>query len=162
MSKRIVLPVVAGLLTALALYGVAEARHGQLVARMDGAQEIDPNSGEPGAGDPDGAGTAKIRLFPDSDQVCFRLNWSNIGAPTASHIHEAPQGSNGGVVVGLFQSESPLPASISGVTGCASGVDDGLSDRIRNDPASFYVNIHNEEYPGGAIRGQLRHAPRRR
>jgi hypothetical protein len=23
------------------------------------------------------------------------------------------------------------------------------------DPASFYVNVHNGDFPGGAVRGQL-------
>jgi len=31
----------------------------------------------------------------------------------------------------------------------------GIVQRILNDPASFYVNVHNIEFPMGAIRGQL-------
>jgi hypothetical protein len=161
MSKRIGLLTTAFVVVAgLGLYGVAQAKQNTLVTKMSGAQEVDPNSGEPGAGDPDGAGTAKIKLFSDTDQVCFNLHWSNIGAPTMSHIHEAAKGANGGVVVTLFSSQNPLPDTITGVNGCASGVDDTLSERIRKSPSDFYVNIHNSEYPGGAIRGQLRYPPR--
>ncbi|HYI45358.1 MAG TPA: CHRD domain-containing protein [Actinomycetota bacterium] len=162
MGRRIGVVTAAVVVGALALYGVAQARHGALQTRMNGAQEVNAETGEPGAGDPDGTGSAKIRLHPEADQICFKLTWSNIGSPHAAHIHEAAAGSNGGVVVGLFTGETPLPSTISGVNGCASGVDDGLSDRIRNNPAGFYVNVHNEEYPGGAIRGQLKHTPKRR
>ena len=126
---------------------------------MSGAEEVS-SEGNPGAGDEDGTGKARIALFPDRDEVCFRLSWRNIAAPTASHIHEAEKGSNGGVVVTLFAQESPLPETIRGVQGCASGVDDEVSNRIRNNPAQFYVNVHNSDFPGGAIRGQLKH-PRR-
>ncbi|HWL64391.1 MAG TPA: CHRD domain-containing protein [Actinomycetota bacterium] len=163
MSKRVIVLATLTALIGLGLFGVASARHGVLITDMDGTQEINSETGEGGAGDADGAGKAKIRLLPDSDQVCFRVSWSNIGAPTASHIHEADRGSNGGVVVTLFSGgDTPLPESISAVNGCAGEVSDELSDRIRNNPKSFYVNVHNPEFPGGAIRGQLRHAPRRR
>lgn len=162
MRKRIGAILTVGAVCALALYGVAQARHGHLRTALDGAQEINAETGEPGAGDPDGSGSAKIRLLPNADQVCFNLKWSNIASPTAAHIHEAAKGSNGGVVVGLFAGDAPLPSTISGVNGCASGVDDALSDEIRNNPAGFYVNIHNSDYPGGAIRGQLKHTPRKR
>jgi hypothetical protein len=35
------------------------------------------------------------------------------------------------------------------------GVDSALARRIANNPQRFYVNIHNEKFPDGAIRGQL-------
>ena len=161
MPKRMLVAGALSLIAVLGIYGIATARHGGLQTRMDGSQEVNPETGEPGAGDADGTGSAKIRLLPDSDQVCFKLTWSNIGAPTASHIHEAARGSSGEVVVGLFASEATLPATISGVNGCVSDVDDALSERIRSNPADFYVNVHNEEFPGGAIRGQLKYAKRR-
>ncbi len=161
MSKRVLILATVGVIAALAFYGVASARHGVLVAKnMTGEQEIS-SEGEPGAGDEDGRGSARIRLKPEEDRVCFRLRWTNIAAPTASHIHEGPRGSNGPIVVGLFMSDNPLPDTISSVGGCASDVDDELSDRIRSNPRAFYVNIHNQDFPGGAIRNQLRH-PRRR
>jgi hypothetical protein len=31
----------------------------------------------------------------------------------------------------------------------------GIVQRILNNPDSFYVNVHNPEYPAGAVRGQL-------
>jgi hypothetical protein len=162
MRKRIGVMIAVGAVCALALYGVAQARHGALQTRMNGAQEINAETGEPGAGDPDGTGSAKIQLHPEADQVCFKLTWSNIGSPHAAHIHEAEAGSNGGVVVPLFVGDTPLPSTISGVNGCTGDVDDALSERIRSNPAGFYVNLHNEEYPGGAIRGQLKHTPKKR
>ena len=156
MIKRSLAVIAAGLLVVMAMYGIAAARHGVLVTQMDGTQEVNAE-GQP-AGDTDGAGFAKIRLNPDSDQVCFRVRWTNIGTPTAAHIHRAERGSNGDVVVPLFTTK--VPDTLSGVIGCASGVDDALSEELRDNPKGFYVNVHNEEFPSGAIRGQLRHAPR--
>jgi hypothetical protein len=34
-------------------------------------------------------------------------------------------------------------------------VGDQTVAEILADPGSYYVNVHNAEYPGGAIRGQL-------
>lgn len=40
------------------------------------------------------------------------------------------------------------------VEGCVEAAAD-LLERIVADPESFYVNLHNAEFPAGAIRGQL-------
>jgi hypothetical protein len=50
----------------------------------------------------------------------------------------------------------PLPDSISAVAGCKGDVAASLTSDIRRHPADYYVNVHNAEFPGGAIRGQLR------
>jgi hypothetical protein len=48
--------------------------------------------------------------------------------------------------------ESPASGSASG---CVQGVDAGVISDILANPAGFYVNVHNPDFPGGAIRGQL-------
>jgi hypothetical protein len=67
-----------------------------------------------------------------------------------AHIHQAPKGVNGPIVV-------PLIAPIGGSSaGCAT-VDPLLGQAIADEPRGFYVNVHTTMFPGGAIRGQLKH-----
>jgi hypothetical protein len=134
-------------LTALVAPGAAASggRATLLAASLTGAQEV------PVPGDPDGSGRALVRL--SGDQACFLLKWSRIGAPFASHIHVGRRGVPGGVVVLFFQGQ--LPDTLNAVAGCAPA-DPAVVDAIAADPRGYYVNIHNADFPGGAIRGQLR------
>ena len=120
---------------------------------LSGANEIGPD-GRPGAGDPDGRGSATA-LFDDG-QLCFGLTVRNIGEPVGAHIHRGRRGENGPVVV-------PLTAPSTGDPGASSGcvaVEPTLAREIRRHPRRFYFNVHTREYPGGAVRGQV--AVRRR
>ena len=120
-----------------------------LAASLKGANEV------PGPGDPDGRGRAFVRLA--GDRACFVLQWSGIGAPTASHIHQGAAGVAGPVVVPFFQpgtNAASLPGTLSAVAGCVD-VDADLAARIAANPSDWYVNIHTTEFPAGAIRGQL-------
>jgi hypothetical protein len=114
----------------------------QLSATLSGAEEV------PGPGDPDGSGTALITLNQGQGLVCWELTATGILTPTAAHIHEGVFGVAGPVVVTL---SPPVGGSSSG---CAS-VDSALIQSIRQNPAMYYVNVHNADYPSGAIRGQL-------
>jgi len=111
---------------------------------MTGAEEA------PGPGDPDGSGMANITINLNKRQVCFALMVSDIGPATAAHIHIAPPGEPGPVVVPL----NPPPTDGSS-TGCTNNVDRRLLRNIIQHPERYYVNVHNEEFPGGAVRGQL-------
>jgi hypothetical protein len=111
---------------------------------MTGAAEV------PGPGDPDGSGTATIILNSGTNEVCWEITVSGITLPaTAAHIHVAPVGVAGPVVVAL----SP-PDATGFSSGCRSA-DSALIKTIRKNPELYYVNVHTSDYPGGAIRGQL-------
>jgi len=134
----------AGLLSALALSVVAVADDGgrPLATTLTGAAEV------PGPGDPDGSGTATIRLNVGQGEVCFELAVSGIAPATASHIHVAPAGVPGPVVV-------PLAPPTSGTSSGCVAADPDLIKNIVKNPQDYYVNVHNAEFPGGALRGQL-------
>ena len=77
------------------------------------------------------------------------LTVESISAVTASHIHVGAEGESGDVVV---------PLDVDGFEGSSDGCVDASDadlDAIIADPAGYYVNIHTEDFPAGAIRGQL-------
>jgi hypothetical protein len=109
---------------------------------MTGADEA------PGPADPDGSGTAHFTLNEGQEEICFELAVSNIAPATAAHIHQAPAGVPGPVVV-------PLTAPTNGTSSGCVDVDPELIKAIRQNPEEYYVNVHNAEFPPGAVRGQL-------
>jgi glucose/arabinose dehydrogenase len=104
----------------------------------------------PGPSDPDGSGMANITVNLFKRQVCFALMVEDIAPATAAHIHIAPPGEPGPVVVPL----NPPPTDGSS-RGCANNVDAQLLRNILRHPEQYYVNVHNADFPAGAVRGQL-------
>lgn len=131
-------------LSSFALATPAMAANGgrPLTTELTGEVEV------PRAGDPDGEGIAKLRVNPGQGRICYTLKVMDIEQAAAAHIHEAPAGEAGPVVVGL---EAPTDGSSSG---CVQVERDLALDIIRN-PENYYVNVHNASFPGGALRGQL-------
>jgi hypothetical protein len=115
---------------------------------MTGAAEA------PGPGDSNATGQADIRLNQGQSEVCFDLSWTGIdGTVFAGHIHVAPPGVPGPIVVPLFSGSF---AGTDAVSGCVQNVDKELIKAIRQNPSAYYVNVHSQpNFPGGAIRGQL-------
>jgi len=142
--------VVGSLVIALASAGVAIADDGgrPFTTALTGAAEA------PGPGDPDASGQAELTLNQGQNEVCFSISWADVdGEVFAGHIHVAPAGSPGPVVVTLFTGSF---TGTDAVSGCAENVDADLIKAIRQDPSAYYVNVHSRpDFPGGAVRGQL-------
>ena len=138
----VTLGVLAGLIAATTLAVPTAAAGTRLVATMSGAEEV------PGPGDPDGSGTAVLRLNRGQGEICYQLTVSGIASATAAHIHIGPAGVAGPVVV-------PLVAPANGSVSACATVDRALIRAISSDPDQYYVNVHNAMFPAGAVRGQL-------
>jgi CHRD domain len=134
---------------ALTLAASADAIGGaKRVTSLNGAEECSATACN--TGDPDGSGLADITLNVGQGSVCWDITVADIALPaTAAHIHEAPAGQPGPVVVPL----SPPDAS-GHASGCTSA-DPTLIQDIVDNPAEYYVNVHNVDFPAGAVRGQL-------
>ena len=102
----------------------------------------------PGPGDPDGSGTASFTFNAGTGQVCFEYSVTGVAPLTAAHIHVAPAGSPGPVVIPM------PPSSPTGGSGCVTA-DRDLIVAILRDPSAYYFNVHNADFQPGALRGQL-------
>jgi hypothetical protein len=149
MRRRVLfLAAALGMVAMLAMAAPALGEGRPFSTTLTGAAEV------PGPGDPDASGTAFITLNQGQGEVCFDLSWAGIdGTVTAAHIHVGAATEAGPVVVPLF-----TDAALSGTdtaSDCVSGVSEELIKAIRQDPANYYVNIHSDVFPAGAVRGQL-------
>ena len=141
---------VTALAVVLTLAGIAAADDGgrPLSTTLTGAEEA------PGPGDANATGQADLTLNQGQNEVCFDISWADVdGTVFAGHIHVAPAGEPGPIVVTLFTGTFDGTDSVSG---CAQDVDPELIKAIRHDPTAYYVNVHSRpNFPGGAVRGQL-------
>lgn len=119
-----------------------EMSQNRLSAQLSGAAEI------PKAGSPEGSGTFNLTLKPEQEQICYELRVTNVESPTAAHIHQGEAGKAGPPVVTL---KAPTDGQVKDCTQVSKDV---IAD-LRANPDGYYVNVHNKEFPGGAVRGQL-------
>ena len=117
-------------------------------------------------------GQALFQLDADYSLLTYRLAVANINNVIAAHIHLAPAGSNGPVVVFLFGSNPPGGGRTQGVLSEADLVGpfagqelSVLVEAIKTGGA--YVNVHTNDdvdpsntgpndFASGEIRGQIR------
>jgi len=113
------------------------------------AETLSAHLGGAGSPDTDGAGHATFKIDTAKNEVCYDVMVEKIGAATAAHVHKGAAGASGPPVVPM-----KAPDASGKSSGCATVGADVVKDILAN-PAGYYVNVHNAEFPGGAIRGQL-------
>ena len=129
---------------------LADEKTATFTIQLSGAAEVCPTA--PGTCGGPGTGTATITIDRNAGTVCYAITTQNVALPLlAAHIHEAPAGQAGPVVVPLFTS----PVNSATTSGCVTGVNKNLLKDILRNPEEYYVNVHNAPFPNGAVRGQL-------
>ncbi|MBW3665128.1 MAG: CHRD domain-containing protein [Actinobacteria bacterium] len=119
------------------------------LALMTGEAEVDDEGDPSGLAGAGGAGD--VRGTPDGGALCY--SWfSDVPEPVAAaHVHEGAEGVNGPPVVPLLVS----PGLFGDPYGCTFGIDEAVVADILANPGGYYLNLHTESFPGGAVRGQL-------
>lgn len=110
------------------------------IALLTGGAEVPPV-------DSAGVGMGAVFVDHDAGALCWSLIASGIGEATGAHIHEAPVGVNGGVVV-FFDPFEGFDA------GCQF-LDADTLEHLTADWSGFYINVHTGAVPSGELRGQL-------
>jgi len=132
----------------LSLFGTsaATAQGTHLHAVLVGGNET------PSAGHPTAFGTAAVSFRgTNQTQVCVVIVVHGLPAPTAAHIHPGFGPEAKPFVVLL---NTPAAGNPGFSSGCYP-ISAALSQQIRARPSAYYINIHTDPHPGGAIRGQL-------
>ncbi len=110
-----------------------------------------------------GSGAARITQV-DGNMLKFEIRVANTTGIIFAHLHNAPAGSNGGVVVTLIPNQSPSPLSngliavgtidSSMLSGSLAGKT--IADLVKElEMGKIYVNVHTSANRGGELRGQV-------
>src|ERR687898_92442 len=89
-----------------------------------------------------------VLTLPASAAPLATLEANQMGPATAAHIHVGFRGEAGPIVV-------PLNPPTDGSSSACVEIPRALSLELREHPNRYYVNVHNNPFPDGAIRGQL-------
>jgi CHRD domain len=154
--RRVAIAVLTVVLSAAAMVvaasgALADPKTATFSIQLSGAAEVCPTA--PGTCGGPGTGTATITIDRNARTLCYAITTENVALPlAAAHIHEAPVGEAGPVVVPLFT--QPVNSATVPRT-CLAGLDKNLLKDILRNPENYYVNVHNAAFPNGAVRGQL-------
>jgi CHRD domain len=154
--RRLILCLVAVCAVALAMASTAPAKSGHgvmcvLHAKLAASSETTGSTST-------AKGHTLIKVRNDGTiEFKTQINNRNHETFVAGHIHQAPVGVAGPIVVPLFVEPAPATTARhikqSGVATPNAGT---TGAALCQNPSAYYVNYHTTAFPGGAIRGQLR------
>ena len=153
--RRVILCLVVGCAVALLSASVASAESGQGVMCVLHSKLAAENETPPTTSAAKGHTQIKVR---NDGTIKFKtqINNPNNENFVLGHIHQAPVGVAGPIVVELFVPPSPPTSQRhikqSGVVTPNAGT---TGADLCQDPGAYYVNYHTTVFPLGAIRGQL-------
>ena len=120
------------------------------------------------ARDTSAQGQAVFQVNKEGTGISYKLMVANIENVTQAHIHLAPAGTNGGIVVWLYPAAPPsqlIPGRTQGILGEGEITASSLVGSLGGSPLSAlldamrdgrtYVNVHTSQFPPGEIRGQV-------
>lgn len=113
---------------------------GTFLAALRGTQEVPPNAST-------ALGSGTVLIDPASRQMTAAVSTSGI-AGTSAHIHEAPSGANGPVIIPLGEAVAG-----SGVWTARMTLTEAQYDALK--AGNLYFNVHSAALPAGEIRGQI-------
>ena len=147
----------AGLILVMLLVAAIPAGADTEVKFTTTLTALDPVTGVV-TGDPDGRGKAEFTFDTEQGTVCYELEVEGIAEPVepgpgvgSAHIHVLP---TGGIAVNLQADFQPDKSDEFKASGCVQ-VASALLQAILANPEQYYVNIHNADFPGGALAGLL-------
>lgn len=107
---------------------------------LRGSQEVPPT---PSAA----LGSGTVLVTPTNRQLIAAVTTAGI-AGTAAHIHEAPPGANGPILIPLTESGAG-----TGVWTASAALTEAQFSALQ--AGNLYFNVHSAAFPGGEIRGQI-------
>jgi len=153
--RRLILCLVAACVALALMAGAAPAKNGKGTLCILHAKLTAKNETTGSTSVAKGHTTIKVRA---SGAIQFKTKILNRAHETfiAGHIHQAPVGVAGPIVVPLFVAPSP-PTSARQIKqrGVAMPNAGTTGAAICANPSAYYVNYHTTAFTGGAIRGQL-------
>jgi CHRD domain-containing protein len=159
------------------LFAQSAEAGGNLSTHLDGDGEVPQRPSK-------GQGEALLRISDDGLSVSYKLIATNLDNVFMAHLHMAAEGVNGPIVVWLFPSTTPnvtgpLGAGrFTGVLAEGSFTAANFTGPLATHPMSdllaairagnIYANVHTNDgvdgvntgpgdFPGGEIRGQIKH-----
>lgn len=163
MRRLLVLAIVTLLALSMSGAALAQTEDSHLfAAHLTGDQEVPPVGTS-------ATGRVLYHLSEDHTSLDYLLIATSIDNVTMAHIHLAPVGENGGVVVWLYGPQaSPTHVftfggllfvqgtiTVEDLVGTLEGSESLDPLLAEMESGGAYTNVHTEQYPSGEIRGQI-------